>query len=127
MTPAPLLLFLWGIAMALRLLPHRIWGIDLAKTPAWYRAGRVLGVAATLSSGVWLLLDLTLPHVMQRQAAARLADTIGWGCVMRRGSFVPSYSIRPAQPASDADRPNQTLIVRSSVNLNRARVRFRTP
>ena len=84
MTPAPLLLFVWGIAMALQLLP-RIWGFALPKTPAWYRAGRVLGVAAICSSGPWLLLDLTLPHMMQRQAAGRLADSIGWGFGTGRG------------------------------------------
>ncbi len=70
MTPIPLLLFLWGIAMALQLLPHRIFGMALPKTPAWYRAGRVLGIAAILSSGSWLLLDVTLPLMMQKQGGA---------------------------------------------------------
>ena len=105
MTPVPLLLFLWGIAMALRLLPHRIVGIALPKTPAWYRAGRVLGIAAMLSSGVWLLLDLTLPRMMQRQAAGRLADTIGWGGVLVAVCWAV-VSIRSARPASAEERPN---------------------
>jgi hypothetical protein len=82
MTPIPLLLFIWGIAMTLQLLPHRILGIALPKTPAWYRAGRLLGIAAMLSSGVWLLLDWTLPYLVQRQGAGKLADAIGWGCVL---------------------------------------------
>ena len=82
MTPVPLLLFLWGIAMALQLLPHRILGIALPKTPVWYRAGRILGVAAMLSSGIWLVLDVTLPHLMQPQAAGKLADAMGWGGVV---------------------------------------------
>ena len=105
MTPIPLLLFLWGIAMALQLLPHRIVGIALPKTPAWYRAGRILGIAAMLSSGVWLFLDLTLPRMMQRQAAGRLADTIGWCCVLV-AAFWAVVSIRSAQPASESDRPH---------------------
>ena len=103
MTPIPLLLFLWGLAMALQLLPHRIVGIALPKTPAWYRAGRVLGIAAVLSSGVWLLLDLTLPRMMQRQGAGRLADTIGWGCVLV-AALCAVVLIRSARPASGADR-----------------------
>jgi hypothetical protein len=105
MTPIPLLLLLWGIAMALQLLPHRIWGIALPKTPAWYRAGRVLGIAATLSSSVWLLLDLTLPRIMQRQGAGKLADTIGWGCVLV-AAFFAVVLIRSAHPASEADSPH---------------------
>ena len=104
MTPAPLLLFVWGIAMALQLLPHRIWGFALPKTPAWYRAGRVLGVAAICSSGPWLLLDLTLPYMMQRQAAGRLADSIGWGCVLV-AALCAVVVIRSAPSSSGANRP----------------------
>ena len=103
MTPAPLLLFVWGIAMALQLLPHRIVGIALPKTPAWYRAGRVLGIAAIVSSGVWLLLDVTLPRMMPRQAAATLADGIGWGCVLI-AALCAVVAIRSGPSASDATR-----------------------
>jgi hypothetical protein len=106
MTPAPLLLFVWGIAMALQLLPHRIWGIPLPKTPAWYRAGRVLGVAAILSSGPWLVLDVTLPRLMQPRLAARLADGIGWGCVLL-AALCAVVVIRSAPSSSDASRPNR--------------------
>ena len=103
MTPIPLLLFLWGIAMALQLLPHRILGFALPKTPAWYRAGRVLGVAAMLSSGVWLLLDWMLPRMMERQAAGKLADAIGWGCLLI-AAFCSAVLIRSGPPPTGASR-----------------------
>jgi hypothetical protein len=83
MTPIPLIFFLWGIAMVLDILPHRVWWIALPGTYAWDRARRILGCAAMLSCGLWLILGLTLPALMHsRQSAARLADAIGWGLLL---------------------------------------------
>ena len=77
-TPIPLLLFFWGIAMVLGILPNRIFGWALPATPFWFRARRILGFAAVLSCGFWLTLDLALPAVLpSRQFGGRLADTLG--------------------------------------------------
>lgn len=105
MTPLPLILFFGALRWPLHLLPHRMAGTALPKTPAWYRAGRIVGIAAMLSSGVWLLLDVTLPRLMQRQRAGHVADTIGWGCVLV-AACVAVVVIRSTQPGSEADRPN---------------------
>ena len=102
MTPIPLIFFLWGIAMALGILPHRIWGIALPRTHAWYRARRILGFAAMLSCGLWLIMDWTLPVMMQsRQSAARLADAIGW-CLLLVAGAASLWLILSRQPASNA-------------------------
>jgi hypothetical protein len=83
MTPTPLVLFVWGIAMVLGILPNRILWIALPATEFWSRTRRILGFAAMLSCGLWLTLDLALPLVLpSRPSASRLADTLGWGLLL---------------------------------------------
>lgn len=48
MTPTPLILFVWGIAMVLGILPNRILWIALPATEFWSRTRRILGFAALL-------------------------------------------------------------------------------
>ena len=79
MTPTPLILFVWGILLASGILPNNIVGLRVPATTLWRRARRTIGVAAIVSSGFWLVLDLGLPLVLPRSnLGARLADVIGW-------------------------------------------------
>jgi hypothetical protein len=101
MTPIPLLLFVWGLAMILGILPYRVLFIPVPKTPDWHRVRRILGCAAILSSGLWLILDWTLPLVMDsRQSAGERADAIGIGAVVLTGAVTLwILSRQPAAPS----------------------------
>jgi len=101
MTPTPLIVFVWGLAMVLGLLPNRILWVALPPTGFWSRTRRVLGSAAILSGGLWLALDLVLPALLQsRQSAVRLADTLGWCLLLlaAAASFWLIFSQRPTSP-----------------------------
>ena len=79
MTPVPLVLFVWGMAIVLGILPNRILWKALPATQFWNRARRVLGIAGVLAGGLWLALDMTLPVLLpSRQIGVRVADQIGW-------------------------------------------------
>ena len=107
MTPTPLIVFLWGIAMVLDLLPHRILWVVLPATDFWSRTRRTLGRAALLSGGVWLTLDLVLPVILRsRSAGGKLADTFGW-CLLLFAVVISSRRIFAQRPASTApSHPN---------------------
>jgi hypothetical protein len=100
MTPTPLILFVWGIAMVLGILPNRILWIALPATEFWSRTRRILGFAALLSSGLWLTLDLALPAILHsRQSAGRLADAFGW-CLLLLAVGASSWLIFSRRPTS---------------------------
>src|ERR1700682_4154242 len=100
MTPTPLILFVWGIAMVLGVLPNRISWIALPATEFWSRTRRILGFAAMLSCGLWLTLDLVLPAILHsRQSAVRLADTLGW-CLLLLAVGASLWLIFSRRPTS---------------------------
>jgi hypothetical protein len=77
-TPVPLILFLWGILLASGLLPNNILGWRVPRTAAWRRSRVTIAVAAIVSGGFWLALDLTLPLILPRaHIGARLAEIAG--------------------------------------------------
>jgi hypothetical protein len=76
-TPFPLLLLLWGVAMWFGLLPNRIVIFRFNPTPLLMYARRTLGLVAVVSGGLWLTLDIWLP--------ARMTDRAGWGIVAAAG------------------------------------------
>ena len=83
MTPTPLILFVWGILLATRILPNNILGFRVPATEAWRRARQVIGLAAIVSTGFWLALDLTLPLLWpSTQFGGRLAVAIGWASLL---------------------------------------------
>jgi len=100
MTPTPLIVFVWGLAMVLGLLPNRILWVALPATEFWSRTRRVLGIAAILSGGLWLALDLVLPAILHsRQSAVRLADTFGW-CLLLLAAAASFWLIFTNRPTS---------------------------
>lgn len=83
MTPVPLILFLWGFLLASGVLPNNILGWRVPPTASWRRATLTIAVAAIVSGGFWLALDLTLPLILPRaDTGARLADMTGWASVI---------------------------------------------
>jgi hypothetical protein len=77
MTPFPLLLLLWGIAMWFGLLPNRIVVFRFNPTPLWTYARRALGLVAVCAGGLWLALDIWVP--------AHMTDRAGWAIAVASG------------------------------------------
>ena len=71
MTPVPMILVVLGILNVSRVLPNRILVWRVPPTAPWRRARMIIGVAAIISGGFWLALDLTLQ-------STGLADMVGW-------------------------------------------------
>jgi formate-dependent nitrite reductase membrane component NrfD len=103
-TPVPLILFLWGIALASGLLPNNILGWRVPATAAWRRRRLTIAIAAIVSGGLWLVLDLTLPLILPRaHMGSRLADIAGWAlviaavatCIRLIASRRPTHTFRP--------------------------------
>ncbi|MEP6934883.1 MAG: hypothetical protein ABI988_13240 [Nitrospirota bacterium] len=83
MTPVPLILFVWGLLLASGVLPNNILGWRVPPTAPWRRARLTIAVAAIVSGGFWLALDLTLPLILPRDhVGARLADLTGGASVI---------------------------------------------
>jgi hypothetical protein len=83
LTPFPLVLFVWGLLLASGVLPNNILGWRVPPTAAWRRTRLTIAVAAILSGGLWLALDLTLPLILPRaHMGARLADIAGKASVI---------------------------------------------
>lgn len=101
MTPTPLILLVWGILLAIGILPNRILAFRVPATAVWRRARRVIGVAAILSTGFWLALDLTLPLLWpSTQFGGRLADAIGWASLLV-AAVIATWLIVSRRPTSD--------------------------
>ena len=103
-TPVPLILFVWGILLATGLLPSTILIWRVPPTAPWRRARLIVGVAAIVSGGFWLALDLVLPIILPRAGiAARLADIAGWtSVIVAAATCVRLIASRP----SDTVDPN---------------------
>lgn len=100
MTPTPLILFVWGILLTIGILPNNILGFRVPATAAWRRARQVVGVAAIVSTGFWLALDLTLPLLLPAtQFGGRLADAIGWASLLVAAA-IATWLIVSRRPAS---------------------------
>jgi hypothetical protein len=83
MTPVPLILFAWGLLLASGVLPHNILGWRVPLTARWRGIRITIAVAAIVSGGFWLALDLILPLIVPRpQMGVRLADIIGGASVI---------------------------------------------
>jgi hypothetical protein len=82
-TPLPLILFVWGLVLASGVLPNNILGWRVPPTAQWRRIRLTVAVAAIVSGGFWLALDLTLPLILPREhMGTRLADIVGGASVI---------------------------------------------
>jgi hypothetical protein len=82
-TPLPLILLVWGVLLVSGVLPNRIFAWRVPATAEWRRIRLTIAVAAIVSGGFWLALDLVLPMIVPRpQMGTRLADIIGGASVI---------------------------------------------
>ena len=88
MTPFPLLLLLWGVAMWFGILPNRIVVFRFNPTPLWMYARRIFGLVAVVSGGLWLALDIWLP--------AWMTDRAGWAIVTAAGLVAAALIVQQA-------------------------------
>ena len=102
MTPVPLILVVWGILLASGVLPNNILGWRVPPTAPWRRARIIIGVAAIVSGGFWVALDLILPLILTRaHMGARLADVAGWASVIvAAGTCARLIAARPTPVAT---------------------------
>ena len=100
MTPTPLISFLWGFLLTSGILRDDILGFRVLSTPGWRRGRRIIGIAAILSGGLWLSLDLALPFLLPPGGSgARVADAIGW-CAVAVAAATATWVIVSRRPAS---------------------------